>query len=242
MTVEDVSGLKAKIQEVLREVRQLKDKNMELEQQNKSLRERIDTNGVVIADNESPRDKFFREQAKRLDKWTAGTPEYQAEIDAILAEPEAVAMFNFDVAEVESKLKARGESLRSQVEQLAQEQSAARLACDLSPRHADLLAPHLKERIRGKWEGDEYVTTFAAADGTAISEDELIREFRARPEFSKVITGASEADKAAHERRVAEVLGSTPVTNNKITRAQLDAMSPSARIDAMRGGTTILEN
>lgn len=222
----DVSTLKRHMRRLLGEIRKLK---------GKPATEEVD---------ETPRDKFIRENAPRLKPFEAGTPQWQAELDKIMADMEPIL-----AAEGErhgAELQAKVARLSTSIEKETLRQAATRIAVSLAkPGSSDVLLPHITARLRTKWDGDECQVEVTGADGDPSSEDSLLAEFREmRPEFAAIVQGASEDDKIAHAKRVAATLGKDPTKAQArtLTRAEFDALDPLARAHAMSDGAKVVEH
>jgi hypothetical protein len=247
---EYVGGLKARNQELLGEIRRLKDENLALKAGQED-RDRLANENVLMkgrlnvlgaGGDEKPIEKFIRENAGRLQRLESGSEAWKDMLAKIEAEMEPLLKAEGEKYGAEQQAKVA--RMTAAVEEISKRKTAERIASGLArPGMRDLLLPHVLERVAVKWDGDECVAFFTAADGGEVSEPGLVAEFRElRPEFANVVEGASTDDKIAHARRVAATLGLSATPARALTRAQFDAMDPQARATAMAGGATIVEH
>ena len=159
------------------------------------------------------RERFALENARRLADLKPGSPAWQAEFEKIMAE--AQPMIDAEIAENESARQKEVAELRATVEVESVKCAARRVVTRLAKSGcAEALLPHVSERIKAEWRDGKCATVFVDASGVATSELALVTELRElRPDLAPIIEGASEADKAAHARRVAETLGTKASTH-----------------------------
>jgi hypothetical protein len=165
-----------------------------------------------------------------------GSPEYRAALAAYDAEHSAPYIAKLSEAATASK-QAEIASLRADLETATLDRVSHELSVKLAhPEYRALLLPHIRERLEAR---DENGAVVISAKGAA-SLDDLAEQMRAAPEFSRIIIGASPAEKARHAARVAETLGE-PAARQPLTRAKFEALSPEKRAEHARAGTTILD-
>lgn len=105
------------------------------------------------------------------------------------------------LATKESEMKAEKEKLAKQVQTLLVDNVAISLANELSKTSAKVLLPHITPRLTVDMDGDKPTTRILDAEGkiSALTLDDLKKEFRDNKDFSAIITqtnasGSSKAD------------------------------------------------
>ena len=152
----------------------------------------------------TPRDKFFEENQHRLKGLTG--KDRDAMIEQIVSE--ATPFIEAEVAEHEATLKQRVEHMNTQFKRITIEQAARQFVRGIALKGSDeLLIPHVVSRMDTQTRGDDLEVIVKDAAGKPSSFDELADELRNDAAFAPIVQGASDADKLAHARKVAAVLG-----------------------------------
>jgi hypothetical protein len=138
------------------------------------------------------------------------------------------------LAEFRAGTEAQLTSMRADRNRIVMERTAHEIAAKLSPDYAEVLLPHICERLDAH-EADGRLVVSAKNLPTL---DHLVEEFRADPAFARVVRGASPAEQAFHARRVAETLGAS-LSTQSMTRAAFERLTPQQRSEHARAGMRI---
>jgi hypothetical protein len=191
----------------------LKRTNLGLILEIRRLKEKLNDRGEELPE-ETPRQKAIREAVFRLNRFQAGSPEYQAELAKVTAEH--AHLIAAEVAETTSGYQAKLESRNRQIVKLMRSAEASKLASRMARGgSANVLQQLIADRIDVVPEGDDHVVKFRLADGTETTADGVAEEFLRDPALSplirdsKVLSAQSAAENA---RRVAETLARAPTT------------------------------
>lgn len=149
----------------------------------------------------TPRERFIRENAKRLNGLEGDA--YAAEFAKI--ESEMQPLIDAAVAEYSAKLQARAESLERTCVNARRGHEARAILKDIAESGcAEILMPHVMERIGVERRGEEWALIVMDATGkpTSMTVDALKDELRDSPAFKRLVKGSTADEAAAHARKV----------------------------------------
>lgn len=159
---------------------------------------------LVLEDISDPEDNSALKRAKdrekqRADEAEAERKKLQDKLDGITNESARKAG---DIDALESSwkkkaddAKAEGEatanSYKSKMEKLLVNDVATQIAVELT-KSVKIMLPHIKARLKAEFDGEDAITRVLDADGkpSALSIDDLKKEFRANPDFADIIIGS----------------------------------------------------
>jgi Skp family chaperone for outer membrane proteins len=152
---EDVSGLKAKVEELLSEKKEATAKAKQAEEEaRKAAEDAARKSGDVAAIEKSWQEKY----------------------DAL-----------------QTKLSEENTSLKSSINTMTVDSAASRIASEIAvPGSADVLIPHIRNRLSVEQRDGKFVTVVKDAEGkmSASSLDDLKNEFIGNPAYAPVIVGS----------------------------------------------------
>lgn len=189
----------------------------------------------------NPKEKFLQQAQQRLARLLPGSEEYRREFAAIEAEMDPLIAAEVEQASKEGR--ASIDSLADDYARLRREHEARTIIQAVAGEHAAvLLMPHVLERITVEQRDSEWVVTILDAQGKPTNLEGLRQEFAANSAFAPLLRGESEAEKAAHARRVAEVLGENHGQTKPLSRSTFDALSTASQAHHVRQGGEIFDD
>jgi hypothetical protein len=182
------------------------------------------------------------------EKKTASKKAAEAEEAARLAAEEA-ARKSGDVEALErswkEKFEARENELTSQIEAMAGsvnklmvDNVASSMAAELAVQgSADILIPHIRQRLSAEERDGSFVTMVKGPDGkpSALTLDDLKTEFAKNAAFAPVIVASQATGSGAHGGN------SGGAANKTVTRSQFEAMDASGRSEFSKSGGVVTD-
>jgi hypothetical protein len=161
--------------------------------------------GLPPREKMTPREKFFEDAGKRL----AGLEGDAFANEQSKLEAEMVPLIAAEIAEHEQGLKQRLDRTRDTIVRLMRERAAMDLVMQIRKPGiaAHVLLPLVLDRFDVQERDGDFAATAKGANGEPMSVEALAEELRANPAFAPLVAGTSEAEKAAHSRKVEETLG-----------------------------------
>jgi hypothetical protein len=188
---QDVTGLKHKVQQLLRQNRRLKDRVKELEAP-KSPTEPT-----------PPREKFLQDAGRRL----VGLEGEARTAELAKIEQELQPLVDAELEEIRRTGRGQVEALQGTIRRLVRESAAIDLVARIKrPGIAtELLMPTILPRLDVEERDGEFTAVGKGPNGP-LTLEALAEELRATPALAPLIAGASADEKAAHARKVQETL------------------------------------
>jgi hypothetical protein len=192
---------------------------------------------------QTPREKWIREQVKRLTPFTPGSEEYKAEF--VMIEGEMQTLIDAEIAQHESQRQGELKRLSTQHDRIYVEHAARRIASELCTEgHDAALLPHIIGRLGVESRDGTPALIVLDAEGkpSSATVDALKRELRETPAFKPVLRDAVE-DEAAHQRKVREMLGDTEgAARKQLTRSAFDRLSGASQAHHVRQGGEVVDD
>lgn len=195
-----------------KEYESLKDRLTKLEANNKEL----------LAEKKEAWDRAEKarmEAAKKGGDVEALEKSWQEKLNAMIAEKDAEAS-----------------QYKQMVTGLTVGATAIRLAAEVFGDHADLMMPHVNSRLSTEiTEGKPKVRVLdTEGKPTAMSIQDLAKEFRDNPKFAPFVIGSRSSGGAPHGT-------GKGVGAQTMTRSSFDALSPKQRAEFARGGGRLID-
>jgi hypothetical protein len=130
------------------------------------------------------------------------------------------------------------ESLSGNLNGLLIDNVATKLASDLAIQgSADLLMPHIKSRLATEMRDGKFVTVVRDAKGqpSALTVDELAKEFTANPAFAPVLVGSKATGGSAAGSK------GGGATVKAISRSDFNALDHASRAEHVKTGGTVTD-
>lgn len=146
----------------------------------------------------TPRERFIRENAKRLNGLEGEA--HAAEFAKIQLEMQP--LIDAEVAAA-TQYKTKAERQVAVIRKATIEHEAHRIIADIGqPGATTLLLPHVIARLDCEQQGDDWRLSVKDAAGRPTSIDALKEELRTQPQFRSLVRGATESETAARAARV----------------------------------------
>lgn len=159
---------------------------------------------LVLDDVSDPEDNSALKRAKDREKQRADDAEKELKIakDKLAETTTADARKAGDIDALEKSWKAQHQAakdegaaevnkFKSKMEKLLVNDVATQLAVELT-KSVKIMLPHIKARLKAEFDGEDAITRVLDANGkpSALSLEDLKKEFRANPDFADIIIGS----------------------------------------------------
>lgn len=144
------------------------------------------------------------------------------------------------LAELEGKFKPLVDKQQSQINRLLIENVATGIASAIAvPGSADVLLPHIRQRLRVAERDGELTTVVVDQQGQASAATlaELTKEFQANKAFAPLIVGSKASGGGANGGR-----GSGASDNKTITRAEFEGLGPAEKAAHFKQGGKVVDS
>jgi hypothetical protein len=163
------------------------------------------------------RQEAFRAQVEqRLAPLSYGSPEYVAELERLHTDRDAGIAA--DIAEENQRQKAQIAQMQARATRLRAQSEARALVRPLAHDDlcTDVLVPHVLPRVSVEGDDDDSPVLYRDANGNPTTAAAVQEEIRNNPAFSRLVIGASPAEKAERARLAAVALGAAPPGKRKL--------------------------
>lgn len=171
-------------------------------------------------------DAAAKEAKAKEDEANAETNRKKKDYDALEAD------YKKKLADAEANSKQDKEKLQNSIRKMLVDNKALELATELGGDNAEILLPHIRNRLQADFDGETPVTRVLDKSGalSASTVDDLRKEFVDNPKFSPILVGtrASGGNANGGSAPTGKLGGKEPKDMNDAERAEMFKTNPDA--------------